>query len=80
VDLQASDDTTGRLFVVEQAGTIRILQNGTLLPTPFLDIRSRVTFSGEMGCWGVAFHPGFAQNGRFYLIRITVCLAERPRT
>jgi len=67
VDLQASDDTTGRLFVVEQAGTIRILQNGTLLPTPFLDIRSRVTFSGEMGLLGVAFHPGFAQNGRFYL-------------
>jgi glucose/arabinose dehydrogenase len=67
VDLQASDDSTGRLFVVEQAGTIRILQAGALLATPFLDIRSRVTFSGEMGLLGVAFHPAFAQNRRFYV-------------
>jgi glucose/arabinose dehydrogenase len=55
------------LFVVEQAGTIRILQAGALLTTPFLDIRSRVTFSGEMGLLGVAFHPAFAQNRRFYV-------------
>jgi glucose/arabinose dehydrogenase len=38
-----------------------------LLPTPFLDIRSRVTFSGEMGLLGVAFHPAFAQDQRFYV-------------
>lgn len=67
IDLQATDDSTGRLFVVEQGGTIRILQAGALLPTPFLDIRSRVTFSGEMGLLGVAFHPAFAQNQRFYV-------------
>lgn len=67
VDLQTSDDTSGRLFVVEQAGTIRILQAGALLPTPFLDIRTRVNFSGEMGLLGVAFHPSFAQNQRLYV-------------
>ena len=67
VDLQAADDGSGRLFVVEQAGVIRILQGGAILATPFLDIRSRVTFSGEMGLLGVAFHPGFAQNQRLYL-------------
>jgi len=67
VDLQSTDDGTGRLFVVEQAGTIRILQSGAILPTPFLDIRSRVTFSGEMGLLGVAFHPGFAQSGHLYV-------------
>ena len=67
VDLQATDDSTGRLFVVEQAGTIRILQAGALLTTPFLDIRTRVNFSGEMGLLGVAFHPAFAQNQRFYV-------------
>jgi len=55
------------LFVVEQAGTIRILQSGAVLPTPFLDIRTRVTFSGEMGLLGVAFHPGFAQSGHLYV-------------
>jgi glucose/arabinose dehydrogenase len=67
VDLQATDDGTGRLFVVEQAGTLRIVQGGTLLTTPFLDIRTRVTFSGEMGLLGAAFHPAFAQNQRFYV-------------
>ncbi len=67
VDLEATDDSTGRLFVVEQAGTIRILQGGAILPTAFLDIRARVNFSGEMGLLGVAFHPGFAQNGRLYV-------------
>jgi len=77
VDLQAADDTTGRLFVVEQPGTIRILQNGALLPTPFLDIRSRVTFSGEMGLLGVAFHPGFAQSGRFYVNYVRGPQAQR---
>ena len=67
VDLQATDDGTGRLFVVEQAGTIRLLQGGALLATPFLDIRTRVTFSGEMGLLGAAFHTAFAQNQRFYV-------------
>jgi glucose/arabinose dehydrogenase len=67
VDLQAVDDNSGRLFVVEQAGTIRILQAGTLLARPFLDIRSRVNFAGEMGLLGLALHPGFAQNQRFYV-------------
>ena len=67
MDLQPSDDSTGRLFVVEQAGTIRIVQGGVVLATPFLDIRTRVNFSGEMGLLGVAFHPGFAQNQRFYV-------------
>jgi len=67
LDLQATDDGSGRLFVVEQAGTIRILQGSALLATPFLDIRSRVIFSGEMGLLGLAFHPGFAQNRRLYV-------------
>jgi glucose/arabinose dehydrogenase len=67
VDLQPTDDGSGRLFVVEQAGTIRILQAGALLAKPFLDIRPRVNFGGEMGLLGAAFHPAFAQNRRFYV-------------
>src|SRR5512142_1220094 len=54
-------DNSGRLFIVERAGTIRIMKNGTLLPTPFLDITSRVQSAYiEQGLLSVAFPPGFA--------------------
>jgi glucose/arabinose dehydrogenase len=64
VDLQEAPDDSGRLFVVEQQGTIRIIQDGALVSIPFLDITNRVSFSGEMGLLGLAFHPDFAQNRR----------------
>jgi glucose/arabinose dehydrogenase len=67
VDLQTPDDNSGRLFVVEQPGAIRIISNGALFPTNFLDIRSKVDFGGEKGLLGVAFHPNYSQSGRFYL-------------
>src|SRR5688572_11632125 len=57
----------GRLFVVEQPGRIRTIQNGQLLATAFLDIRNRVTFGGEQGLLSVAFHPSYATNGFFYV-------------
>jgi glucose/arabinose dehydrogenase len=56
-----------RLFVVEQPGRIRIIKNGQLLPTPFLDITSRVSSGGERGLLSVAFHPAYAANGFFYV-------------
>ncbi|MCB8987684.1 MAG: PQQ-dependent sugar dehydrogenase [Ardenticatenaceae bacterium] len=57
-----------RLFVVEKGGTIRIVQDGRLLPEPFLDIRDRVNArSSERGLLSVAFHPDYAQNGRFFV-------------
>jgi glucose/arabinose dehydrogenase len=56
-----------RLFIVEQPGRIRIVQNGTLLPTPFLDITSRVSAGGERGLLSVAFHPRYATNGTFFV-------------
>lgn len=56
-----------RLFVVEQPGRIRIVQNGSLLPTPFLDIASRVSAGGERGLLSVAFHPDYAANGTFFV-------------
>jgi glucose/arabinose dehydrogenase len=65
--LEQPNDNSGRLFVVEQAGTIRIIQNGTVAGTSFLNIANRVTSGGETGLLGLAFHPGFAQNGRFYV-------------
>jgi uncharacterized protein (TIGR03437 family) len=60
-------DGSGRLFVAEQAGRIRILENGAVLPQPFLDIRSRVLCCNERGLLGLAFPRGFAQSGRFYV-------------
>src|SRR5688572_33510611 len=54
-----------RLFVLEQAGRIRIIEGGTLLPAPFLDITSIVGSGGERGLLGLAFHPRYATNGFF---------------
>jgi glucose/arabinose dehydrogenase len=56
-----------RLFVVQQHGVIRIIENGILLPTPFLDIQSRVLAGGERGLLGLAFHPEYQANGYLYV-------------
>jgi glucose/arabinose dehydrogenase len=60
-------DGSGRLFIVEKGGRVKILRDGALLGTPFLDIAGRVTNISEMGLLGLAFHPGFAENGRFFV-------------
>ena len=58
-DVASASDGSGRLFVVEQAGRIRIVKNGTLQTTPFLDITARVgSTSGTRGLLSVAFPPG----------------------
>jgi glucose/arabinose dehydrogenase len=67
LDLEQPNDGSGRLFVVSQAGTIQIIQNGSVLPTPFLDISNLVVDSVESGLLGLTFHPGFPQNPRFYV-------------
>ncbi|HEV8148689.1 MAG TPA: PQQ-dependent sugar dehydrogenase [Gemmatimonadales bacterium] len=54
-----------RLFVVEKTGRIRLIKNGSLLPAAFLDLSSKVSSGGEQGLLGLAFHPGYAGNGRF---------------
>ena len=56
-----------RLFIVEQAGRIRIVESGQLLAQAFLDIRDRVASGGEEGLLGLAFHPNYAGNGYFYV-------------
>jgi glucose/arabinose dehydrogenase len=60
---------TGRLFVVEKTGAIKIidLASGQVLPTPFLDVSSQVLTDGERGLLGLAFDPDFATNGFFYV-------------
>jgi glucose/arabinose dehydrogenase len=67
VYVTGAGDGSGRLFVVEQGGTIRIVQNGALLSQPFLDIRPLVLAGGERGLLSVAFHPKYAANGRFFV-------------
>ena len=61
----------GRIFVVEQAGTIRVTKDGVLQTTPFLNITSRVLSGGERGLLSVAFHPQYATNHFFYVYYTT---------
>lgn len=60
-----------RLFIVEQRGKIKILRNGALIPTPFVDVGPLMTGSDgyvlEYGLLGLAFHPEFETNGYFYV-------------
>ena len=67
VQVTHAGDGSQRLFVVEQNGLIRIIQNGSILPTPFLDISDNVICCGERGLLGLAFHPNYVNNGFFYL-------------
>jgi len=57
----------GRLYVVEQAGRILVLQNGKRLSTPLLDIRRLVTSGGEQGLLGLAFHPSYPKVRKLYV-------------
>ncbi|MBI5952038.1 MAG: PQQ-dependent sugar dehydrogenase [Chloroflexi bacterium] len=68
VDIQPANDGSGRLFIIEKSGLIRIYENGQLLEAPFLDIADRVSVEGnEMGLLGLAFHPDYETNGYFYV-------------
>ena len=67
VHLTAPPLELDRMFVVEQAGTIRVIHNGKILSKPFLDIRDRVRSGGERGLLSLAFHPGYAINRRFFV-------------
>jgi glucose/arabinose dehydrogenase len=72
VQLVASPDGSGRLFIVDQIGLIRVLAaDGALLDEPFLDVRDRMVAlsSGfdERGLLGLAFHPAYTANGRLFV-------------
>ncbi|MEA3440549.1 MAG: PQQ-dependent sugar dehydrogenase, partial [Chloroflexota bacterium] len=62
-------DGSDRLFVAEQQGVVRIIQDGEALPVPFLDLRDRVSTSGGVsrGLLGLVFHPHYADNGYFFV-------------
>ncbi|MFQ5512027.1 MAG: PQQ-dependent sugar dehydrogenase [Candidatus Krumholzibacteriia bacterium] len=69
LDLQDAGDGSNRLFVVEQRGQILVFEKVDSVPAAsvFLDISSVVTFSGEQGLLGLAFHPQFASNGYYFV-------------
>lgn len=60
-------DGDDRLFVVEQTGRIRIFANGGVRSAPFLDLSGEIASGGERGLLGLAFHPDYAANGRFFV-------------
>ena len=63
----AAPPNDARLFIVERAGRIHVLQGGAVQPTPFLDISARVSTQGEGGLLSMAFHPHYASNGFVFL-------------
>jgi len=69
VNVAFPPDGSGRMFVVEVGGTIRVVNpDGTILAEPFLDLTSTVAVRpGQQGLLGLAFHPKFAENGRFFV-------------
>jgi glucose/arabinose dehydrogenase len=66
VHLAAAPGDT-RVFIVEQPGRVRVVEDGQLLATPFLDITAQVRSGGEQGLLSVAFHPQYASNGHFFV-------------
>ena len=63
----APGDARHRLFIVEKGGTVRVFEAGQLAAQPFLDVHDRVSGATEQGLLGLAFHPDWAHNGRFYI-------------
>jgi glucose/arabinose dehydrogenase len=91
VFVTSANDSTGRLFVAQQGGVIRIVRDGALLPTPFVDLSDRIAAGGERGLLGLAFPPGFGPerpevfvhysdtNGDTTIARFTVDPADPDR-
>ena len=67
-----SPDNSGRIFIVDQGGQIYILKDGSRVSTPFLDIGGKLvpreSPQDERGLLGLAFHPDFEGNGRFFVL------------
>lgn len=67
ISVTHAGDGSDRLFVTQQGGQIKVVENGSHLPIPFLDISPLITSGGEQGLLGLAFHPDYSSNGYFYV-------------
>ncbi len=65
--IRSAKDGTGRLFVVQQGGIIKVVQPGSNVHTDFMNITTKVLSGGERGLLGLTFHPNFAQNSYFFV-------------
>jgi glucose/arabinose dehydrogenase/PKD repeat protein len=68
--VQAAFAPDGRIFLLQKDGIVRIFKNGSLLPTPFLNISSQVNVVNDRGSLGIALDPGLANNGYVYLLYV----------
>ena len=83
IQVVSADDRTRRLFIIDQSGVIRILtRGGVLLPAPFLDVTGRMVVLSpgfdERGLLGLAFHPNYRRNGRFFVYYTAPLRAGAP--
>jgi glucose/arabinose dehydrogenase len=67
VDIVVAPGDTARIFVVEQGGRIRIVRDGLTVEEPFLDLSAKTVGTGESGLLGLAFHPQYESNRRFFV-------------
>ncbi|HFD13316.1 MAG TPA: hypothetical protein ENJ32_12750 [Crenotrichaceae bacterium] len=67
VDIKHAGDNSNRLFLLQQSGVVRILENANLQPTPFVDISRQIVSGGEQGLLSLDFSPNFTANSRVYL-------------
>jgi glucose/arabinose dehydrogenase len=70
VEIANANDGSGRLFIVEKAGLVKILKNGAVLGTPFLNVTALISTSSERGLLGLAFDPQFRTNRRFFVFMV----------
>lgn len=83
IDFVSAEDGTGRMFIVDQTGVIKVmLANGTMLKEPLMDVRDRMVELDpgydERGLLGLAFHPDFAKNGRIFVMYSAPLRAGAP--
>jgi glucose/arabinose dehydrogenase len=67
VFVTSANDGTGRMFIVEQTGRIKVVKSGKVLSTPFLSLAGKVSRGSEQGLLGLAFHPNFKTNRKLYV-------------
>lgn len=77
VQVTHAGDGSGRIFVIELRGSIRIVENDQLQQGFFLDLTPRVLMDGEGGLLSMAFHPNFSENRRFFCFYVTGALDDR---
>ena len=66
ISLKNAGDGSGRLYVVEQGGRVKVIENGSVVSGNFLNISSQISTGGERGLLDIAFHPNYSQNGRLF--------------